>query len=260
MAEAGSRSDTRLRIVESAAGLLAEHGAAAVTTRGVAERAGVQAPTIYRLFGDKDGLLDAVAEHVMAQQVSAKAAVVAAAESEGVDPLVDLRAGWDAQIAFGLANPGVFRLLSDPDRVVDSAAARTGRAVLAARIHRVALAGRLRVGEQRAVDLVQAAGIGAIQTLLASPPEVRDTGLPEVLYEAVLRQILTDEAPPGDRGTGSDLRAAAVALRAATAELEVLSSGEQRLLAEWLDRIVQGDRGPRSAVSGEPWRRADPSI
>jgi AcrR family transcriptional regulator len=241
VAEASSRTDTRSRIVESAAGLLTEHGPAAVTTRGVAERAGVQAPTIYRLFGDKDGLLDAVAEHVMAQQVSAKAVVVAAAESEGVDPLVDLRAGWDGQIAFGLANPGVFRLLSDPDRVVDSAAARTGRALLAARIHRVALAGRLRVGEQRAADLVQAAGIGAIQTLLASPPEARDTGLPDVLFEAVLRQILTDEEPPADRGGGGDVRAAAVTLRAATAELEVLSGGERRLLAEWLDRIVQAD-------------------
>jgi len=241
VAEASSRTDTRSRIVESAAGLLAEHGPVAVTTRGVAERAGVQAPTIYRLFGDKDGLLDAVAEHVMARQVSAKAAVVAAAESDGVDPLVDLRAGWDGQIAFGLANPGVFRLLSDPDRVLDSAAARTGRAVLAARIHRVALAGRLRVGEQRAADLVQAAGIGVIQTLLASPPEARDPGLPDVLYEAVLRQILTDEEPSVDRGAGGDVRAAAVTLGAATGELEVLSDGERRLLAEWLDRIVQAD-------------------
>jgi AcrR family transcriptional regulator len=243
VAVVSSRTDTRSRIVGSAAELLAEHGPAAVTTRGVAERAGVQAPTIYRLFGDKDGLLDAVAEHVMAQQVSAKAAVVAAAEADGVDPLVDLRAGWDGQIAFGLAHPAVFRLLSDPDRVMDSAAARTGRAVLAARIHRVALAGRLRVGEQRAVELVQAAGIGVIQTLLASPPEARDAGLPDVLYEAVLRQILTDEEPSADRGGSArgDVRAAAVTLRAATAELEVLSGGEQRLLAEWLDRIVQAD-------------------
>ncbi|WP_328341958.1 helix-turn-helix domain-containing protein [Micromonospora sp. NBC_00421] len=37
-------------------------GARAVTTRGVAERARVRAPTIYRLFGDKDGLVEAVAE------------------------------------------------------------------------------------------------------------------------------------------------------------------------------------------------------
>jgi AcrR family transcriptional regulator len=240
MAVAISRTDTRSRIVLAAAELLMERGPAAVTTRGVADRAGVQAPTIYRLFGDKDGLLDAVAEHVMADQVNAKAAVVAAAESDGVDPLVDLRAGWDGQIAFGLANPAVFRLLSDPERVVDSAAAQTGRAVLAARIHRVALAGRLRVGEQRAVDLVQAAGIGVIQVLLASRPEARDLGLAAQMYEAVLQQILTDA--PAAAGTDSGVRggvhAAAVALRAAVPDLPALSAGEQRLLAEWLDRVV----------------------
>ena len=47
--------------------------AAAVTTRAVADAAGVQAPTLYRLFGDKDGLMEAVAEHVMAAFVHAKA-------------------------------------------------------------------------------------------------------------------------------------------------------------------------------------------
>ena len=54
--------------MEVAARLLREQGAAAVTTRAVAMAAGVQAPTIYRLFGDKDGLLDAVAEYVLAAQ------------------------------------------------------------------------------------------------------------------------------------------------------------------------------------------------
>src|ERR1700677_3669653 len=51
---------TRENLVEVAARLLREQGAAAVTTRAVALAAGVQAPAIYRLFGDKDGLLDAV--------------------------------------------------------------------------------------------------------------------------------------------------------------------------------------------------------
>src|SRR3954464_9110065 len=110
------RSDTRSRIVDVAARLLQEGGPSAVTTRGVAEAAGVQAPTIYRLFGDKDGLLDAVAEHVMASYASAKAETVRAATEDDVDPLDDLRAGWEHQIAFGLANPTLFRLLSDPNR------------------------------------------------------------------------------------------------------------------------------------------------
>ena len=119
------RSATRTRIVDAAARLLQEQGAAAVTTRGVAEVAGVQAPTIYRLFGDKDGLLDAVAEHVFATYVSAKAATVDAL-TDDVDPLDDLRAGWQAQLDFGLANPMLTTMLTDPARGRRSTAARAG--------------------------------------------------------------------------------------------------------------------------------------
>ena len=231
---ATTRDGTRSRIVDVAARLLQEQGPAAVTTRGVAAAAGVQAPAIYRLFGDKDGLLEAVAEHVMATYVSAKAAVVAAASAENVDPLADLRAGWDTQIEFGLANPALFRLLSDPDRMVLSPAARAGRSVLESRVHRVAVTGRLRVSERRAVDLIHAAGTGLILTLLSTPPPQRDPGLAGSMYDAVLRQILTDaDDPAEDRVT-----VAAVAFRAVAPQLDELSRPERQLLVEWLDRVV----------------------
>ncbi|HEY0937917.1 MAG TPA: helix-turn-helix domain-containing protein, partial [Trebonia sp.] len=55
-----ARDQTRAHLVEVAAELLASQGPDAVTTRSVALAAGVQAPAIYRLFGDKGGLLDAV--------------------------------------------------------------------------------------------------------------------------------------------------------------------------------------------------------
>src|SRR5687768_5320162 len=103
---AGARDDVRTGIVEAAARLLQEQGARAVTTRGVAQAAGVQAPTIYRLFGDKDGLLDAVAEHVMATYVATKA--VAAVDA---DPVADLRVGWRMHVDFALANPELHALL-----------------------------------------------------------------------------------------------------------------------------------------------------
>lgn len=237
MTEAPSRrTDTRARIIDVAARLLQEQGPAAVTTRGVAEAAGVQAPAIYRLFGDKDGLLQAVAEHVMATYVSAKADIVQSASSEEVDPLGDLRSGWQMQIDFGVANPALFRLFSDPERVLQSPAAQSGRRVLESRVHRVAESGRLRVSERRAVDLIQAAGIGTIQTLLATPPGRRDAGLAESMFEAVLRQILVD----GPGGTGNGSIATAVAFRAITPQLEVLTEAERRLLAEWLDRVIAG--------------------
>jgi AcrR family transcriptional regulator len=234
MAGLDARSDMRSKIVEAAARLLQEQGPAAVTTRGVAEAAGVQAPAIYRLFGDKDGLLEAVAEQVMAGYVATKAAVVHAASSDNADPLEDLRAGWRTQIDFGLANPAIFRLLTDPDRMLHSPAARAGSRVLEARVHRVAAAGRLRVSEHRAVGLIQAAGIGTVLTLLSTPPEQRDPDLPDSIYAAVLDQILTDPIERFDEGP----MAAAVALRAVASQLDVLSEGEQQLLVEWLDRVV----------------------
>ncbi len=189
---------------------------------------------IYRLFGDKDGLLEAVAEHVMAVYVSAKAEDVKAASAADADPLDDLRAGWEMQIDFGVANPALFRLLSDPDRVRQSPAARSGRRVLESRVQRVAVTGRLRVSEQRAVGLLQAAGTGTIQTLLSTPADQRDPGLAEDMFQAVLGQILTG-AP--ERPEGGPI-AAAVACRAIAPQLGMLSEAERRLLTEWLDRAI----------------------
>ncbi|MFB2597065.1 TetR/AcrR family transcriptional regulator [Herbiconiux sp. P17] len=232
-----SRQDLRGRIIDAAAQLLKEHGATAVTTRAVAVAAGVQPPAIYRLFGDKDGLLEAVAEHVMTSYVEAKAGIVDAAAADGVDPLDDLRTGWLTQLEFGLANPDVFRLLSDPGRVLNSPSAAAGRRVLEKRIRRVAESGRLRVSEQRALGLVQAGGVGSVQTLLATPVEQRDPGLGEAMYEAVLAQILTD-APAREP---DDTVAATVAFRAIAPSLSALTASERQLMTDWLDRALAAE-------------------
>ncbi|MEV6344730.1 TetR/AcrR family transcriptional regulator [Actinoplanes sp. NPDC051851] len=238
-----NRADTRAAIVDAAAALLREDGPAAVTTRGVAERAGVQAPAIYRLFGDKDGLLDAVAEQVMATFVADKAAGVAAATAHGADPLDDLRASWRKQIDFGLTNPAVFRLLSDPDRVLGSPAARLGKQILETRVHRLATTGRLRVPESQAVDLIQAASVGTIQTLLATPAADRDPTLAEVMMDAVLTRILTG-APAAPSTAPDEPLAAAIALRALAPQLVALTPAERHLLIDWLDRVTAVPGGP----------------
>ncbi|MDH2425392.1 TetR/AcrR family transcriptional regulator [Sphaerisporangium sp. TRM90804] len=221
------RNRTRTNIVECAARLLREQGAGAVTTRAVAQAAGMQAPTIYRFFEDKDALLDAVAEHVFATYVAGKTLA-----EDGGDPVADLRAGWDTHIGFGLANAALFGLLTDPARGARSPAAAAGLEVLRARVHRVAAVGRLLVPERRAVDLIHAAGTGAVLTLLATPPEHRDLGLADAMYEAVTRSILTDTpALPADSAT-----AAAIAFRAVAPNLTQLTETERALLTEWLSR------------------------
>src|ERR1041384_4373067 len=108
--------DVRTRILEAAAQLIREGGPEAATTRAVASAAGIQAPTIYRLFGDKRGLLDAVAEHSMALYVASKSR-----HAPHPDPVQDLRDGWDMHVAFGLSHPGLFALMSgDPPAGVAS--------------------------------------------------------------------------------------------------------------------------------------------
>jgi AcrR family transcriptional regulator len=234
VAERDGRS--RLAIVEAAAALLRLHGPDALTTRRVAAEAGVHAPAIYRHFGDRDGLLEAVAEHVMAEQVAAKAAQDVASEPAGRDPVQDLRDGWNAQVLFALENPALFRLFSDPERTSRSAAARAGREVLAAKVRRVALAGRLRVPESRAADLLQASAVGTIQTLLSAPFEDRDPGLADATL-AMTMSTITTQADEADDRTGPT--AAMVAVRAHAETLETLTPNERQLLAEWLDRAIE---------------------
>ena len=61
MSSSDQKPDARARILRAATELLATGGRDAVTTRAVSAAAGVQPPTIYRHFGDMQGLFEAVA-------------------------------------------------------------------------------------------------------------------------------------------------------------------------------------------------------
>lgn len=232
--------DVRARVVAAAAALIAAGGPDAVTTRAVAAAARVQAPTIYRLFGDKRGLLDAVAQAGLAAYVAAKAV-----REPHPDPVQELREGWDMHVAFGLAHPGLFAIMAgDPGSRSVSPAVAAGLAVLRRRVRNIALAGRLRVGEGRAVALIEAAGQGAVLTLLRQPAGQGDAGLATLAREAVIAAI-TGETDGAD---ASPAQGAAITLRASLDALLMLSAGEKHLLAELLDRIA--DAGG-SAEAGE---------
>ncbi|MEU0742094.1 helix-turn-helix domain-containing protein [Streptomyces sp. NPDC006134] len=64
--ESGLRADAarnRARLLEAAARLVAEHGAAGVTMEAVAAAASVGKGTVFRRFGDRTGLLMALLDH-----------------------------------------------------------------------------------------------------------------------------------------------------------------------------------------------------
>ncbi len=231
-ADVDDAQDVRTRIVLAAARLIADGGRDAATTRAVAVAAGVQAPTIYRLFGDKRGLLDAVAQHELASYVAAKALL-----KPHADPVQALRDGWDMHIAFGLTHPELYRIMSAGAEAGPlSTAVAAGQKVLRKRLQAIALAGRLRVSEDRAVALLEAGTVGTVFTLLGQSRERRDPGLSHATREAVIAAITGETIGSAGRGPSG----AAAALRAGLDQTSVLTPGEMHLLEELLDRIADG--------------------
>ena len=224
--------DTRGRILAIAADLLAEGGRGALTTRAVTAAAGVQQPTLYRLFGDKIGLLNAVAEHGLAHYVAGKAA-----RASSPDALEDFRAGWDLHVGFGLAHPALFAIIwGDPNPGRVSPAAEAGQAALHRKVRALAVAGLLRINEDRAASLTHATCTGAVLALLGMPKRVRNPGLATDAREAVVAAIAN--AAPSTKRPGP--AGAAIALRASLDEAAMLTPGERHLLGELLDRICAG--------------------
>lgn len=222
----------------AAARLLRDGGREAVTTRAVESAAGVQAPTIYRLFGDKQGVIEAVAEHEIAAWVAEKAA--AAGTDSDRDPVEVLCDGWRASVEFGIENPALFSLMhGEPDPARRWAAQELGESILRQRVRRVAAAGRLALGEERAIALITASARGAVLTLLATAPERRDLGMLDDLLDGLVNTIITDAVAPRSSTTA----AAANALRAAIDESPpVLTPGEAALLDEILARLAESPK------------------
>lgn len=231
---AAAERDPRDRILDAAVTLIASGGLAALTTRAVASAARVQAPTLYRLFGDKRGLLDAVAERGLAAFVAQKLMV-----RPHTDPVRDLGDAWDAFVAFGLANPAVFAIMNDVGAsTARSPAVLAGLNVLRERVRRVARAGRLRMQVERAVALIHAAGVGTVATLLAAPPAEQDLTVSTAARDAVLAALVDAGADLED----GRLPALAIGLGAHLGEANGLTPGERLLLAELLDRLARAAR------------------
>jgi AcrR family transcriptional regulator len=219
---------TRERILQAAARLLAESGGAPVSTRAVCAAAGVGAPTLYHHFGDKDGLLDAVVSYGFERYLAEKRARPAS-----VDPVEDLRLGWDAHVEFGLGQPAFYALMYGAGRRAGAASDEAHR-ILLQMTEKVARAGRLRVPVTTAASMIRAACMGVTLTLIASGED--DQELSARTREAVLAAVTTGDAE--DRP--SSVSAIAIALTSAMdgRTPRTLSPAEAALLREWLTRVA----------------------
>lgn len=237
MARAAGTDAHRERILRAAATLLSKSGRDAVTTRSVAEAAKVQPPVLYRLFGDKDGLLEAVAEYGFLNYLARKQRPAA-----GDDPVASLRDGWDLHVEFGLANPELYLLMyAKAGHAANGAAAQHAGSLLKQHMQRVASAGRLREDLDRACEMYHAAAAGVVLELLAKAPKDRDKILSETMRDLMLAHITG--AAEADAGEANSLAITANRLNALMAETRdsngALSEAETLLLREWLQKIVR---------------------
>ncbi|MCQ9369541.1 TetR/AcrR family transcriptional regulator [Brevibacterium sp. 50QC2O2] len=217
-------SDTRGRLIAAAADLIAAAPGEDFSLRAVCDAVGVKMPTLYHFFGSKQGLIDAVVEHGFDLYLGQKASM----ESSG-DPIQDIRAGWDAHVSFGLANPGFYTLMYGKVRPGHSPAAQSRPSeILRGLAARAAAQGRLVVPPDQAAAHVLVTNIGVTlrQIILAQPDPTLSTAVREGTIAAI---------------TGTDARAAtplATTIEIAASQPEVLGQTQTQLLIEWLTRLT----------------------
>lgn len=213
-------------MITAAADLIAANPGEDFSLRAVCDVVGVKMPTLYHHFGSKQGLIDALVERGFDQYLAVKQA----AEHSG-DPIQDIRAGWDAHTAFGLANPGLYSLMYGQARPGYSPAAQSRATnILRGLTVRAAELGKLVVSPEQAAAHVLAANIGVTlrQIVLTEP----DPALCGAVREGVIAAIT------GVAAEVDDPVAAVMGLCAA--KPEILGEAETALLLSWLARLRLG--------------------
>lgn len=219
-------------ILEKASELLSRSVNGDISTRAVCDAAGTSQPVLYRLFGDKEGLLSAVVDYVWEQYLSMKRAA-----ENSQDPLDDLYRGWDSHVAFALDNPHAYRLLFGTTLSVPAGAGMEAMRLLEFNLERLAAQGRLTVTPQDAARIVMAANTGIALSLLLRGQQYPDVDISTQMRDTVYSSLLSDARNNADDQASV---VAATTIRStltqpATAEL--FTRPEAALLAEWLQRI-----------------------
>ena len=231
-----AKTRTRQHVLEVAAGILERDGAQAVSTRSVAAAAGVRAASLYQLFGDKDGLLEALAVRAFDSYLAEKRNLARTG-----DPVGDMRRAWDAHVDFGLRHPALYLLMfgtGRPGRRPPAAGEAHG--LLLKFLDRAAAAGHLRVPPALAARLLLAAVTGVTLSLIGAPAEDRDPEISARTREAIIGS-LTTSPPPAAADPGLAPRALALdaALTAADQATHPLRPAETALLRDWLRQLAR---------------------
>lgn len=181
-------STARERILEATAELLATKDAAAISTRAICDRAKVGMPEIYRQFGDKEGLLTAVADIGFERFLANKRR-----NPQTDDPVADLRTAWDSHVAFALGNPHLYRLMFTPAGAAKPQAIGEAQALLLAAVGRCRDAGRLRTTPALAGQSILSANVGVCLMALSFPELYGGLDISVSVRDAVIGKVTGDE-------------------------------------------------------------------
>jgi AcrR family transcriptional regulator len=225
--------DTRTTILEAAAAMLHASTSRDISTRAVSEAVGIGVPVLYRLFGDKNGLLTAIVEHAFQNYLSETRA-----HPPSADPVDDLYIAWDRHVQFALDNPTVYRIAYAPALEYVSTGVGTARELLSESFDRCARAGQLITTPDEATQVMTAACVGVCICLLSLPDTFNDPGLSWRVRDAVLRGLLVQRVAAAPTNPMRMLRNVALQLAALVRVSSTsLTGAEAGLLLQWLDTI-----------------------
>jgi len=243
----------RNRIIETAAGLLAQSADVDVSTRAICDAAGVTAPTLYHHFGDKDGLLAAVVDFGWAAFLETKLAVASVVHEHVAD---DVRAGWDNNLEFARENPSFYKLMWSPAVAASSSAVREAYQMLYDRLELGAGRGQLRMSAEAASRIVLSASTGAALSLISQPDLYGDGMFATQLREAVIAWITVPQGTPSstdEPGREAELTIASAAATLSsrlTAGDTPLTGPELALLQQWLTTLADAPSARPPAPPG----------
>ncbi|MFJ2937331.1 TetR/AcrR family transcriptional regulator [Streptomyces sp. NPDC087219] len=205
-------STARARILEATEELLATKDALAISTRAICDRAKVGMPEIYRQFGDKQGLLTAVADIGFERFLAEKRK-----NPLTDDPVADLRTAWDSHVSFALRNPHLYRLMFTPTGDAKPGAIKEAQAILLKAVERCRDAGRLRTTPELAGRSILSANVGVCMMALSFPDLFGDADTSPAVRDAVIGKVTGDEREDSRIGTATVLAQALIGTLTGTA-------------------------------------------
>lgn len=200
---------------------------------------------LYRLFGDKNGLLAAVVDHAFEGYLTGKRV-----QPLSANPADDLYLAWDAHVEFAMANPTVYRIAYGPGLDYVPAGVEKARELLLERFVRCAQVGQLNTTPDNAAQAMMSSAAGVCLCLLSLPAGFDDPDLSRRVRDAVLAGLLVKEAVPV-KGTVGRLETVALQLAALIrSSSTALTGAETGLLLQWLDIIGAAPTSPKMAPPG----------